>query len=159
MCASIVQHGHVTEELYFSPDHFSGSPVRLYPRGRFPERSALPVLVNTTSSDRRYNGKEGFAFVFRVSANGTPVPKVRVTSPADSSAIDGPAFVSARAEADVTNGVQSVAVFLGHKRLGQSSTPVCSVAVERAAGRLGGTYTLWARPPTPKRLGAERPTP
>ena len=146
VCASIVQHGRVTEEVYFSPDHFSGSPVRLYPAADDFKKGTLPVLVNTTSSDRRYNGKS-FAFVFRVAANGTPVPKVRVTSPADNSVIDGPAFVTTRAEADVTNGVQSVAVFLGHKRLGQSSTPVCSVAVEQGPpqSRLGGgTYTLWS---------------
>ena len=61
--------------------------------------------------------------------------------------IDGPAFVTARAETDVTNGVDSLVVYLGSKRLGQSATPVCSVAVEQGPpqSRLGiGEHTLWA---------------
>ncbi|MEI7900566.1 MAG: hypothetical protein WCK89_09940 [bacterium] len=146
VCASIVQHGRVTEEVYLSPDHFSGSPVRLYPTIADYKNGVLPVSVRTTSADRRFNGRQ-FEFVFRVMSNGMPIPDVHVTVPADGSVIDGPAFVAARAETDVTGGMAGLGVYLGHKRLGWVSTPVCSVAVEQGPpqSRLGqGTYTLWS---------------
>jgi hypothetical protein len=61
--------------------------------------------------------------------------------------IDGPAFVTARAEADVNNFSGVLGVFLGHKRLGRVSTPACSVPVEQGPpqSRLGkGDYSLWS---------------
>ena len=144
--ARIVQHGRVTEELYFSPDYYNGSPVRLYPTDDDFKKGTIPISVQTTSMDRRYHEKS-FDFAFRVSCDGQRVPRVRVMAPADGSVIVGPAFVTARAESDTTSGVKTVAVYLGHKRLGQSSTPVCAVAVEKGPpqSRLGaGTYTLWS---------------
>ena len=146
VCASVVQHGRVTEEVFFSPDHFGGSPVRLYPTETDYKNGVLPVTIRTTALDRRFNGKQ-YEFAFRVARDGFAVPQVKVTSPADGSVIEGPAFVTVRAEADVTNGVHSVAVYLGHKCLGRSSTPVCAVAVEQGPpqSRLGsGTYSLWS---------------
>jgi len=146
VCARIEQHGQVSQEVYFGQDFFSAAPVRLYPTEADFRRGVLPVAVSCTSSDPRFNGKR-FEYSFRIASNGFPVPGLRVTSPTDGSVIDGPAFVTARAEADVTNGVDSVGVFLGPKRLGRSSTPVCSVAVEQGPpqSRLGGgVYTLWA---------------
>jgi hypothetical protein len=146
VCASVVQHGRITGEVYFSPDHFEGSLVRLYPTAEDFKNGFLPVSVRTASLDRRFNGRQ-FNFTFRVASNGVSVPDVRVTAPADGSVINGPAFVTARAEADVTNGVRGLGVYLGQKRLGQASAPVCSVAVEQGPpqSRLGrGTYTLWS---------------
>ena len=146
VCASVVQHGQVTEEIYFSPDHFEGSPLRLYPTAADYQNGALAVSVRTTSSDRRFNNKQ-FSFTFQVSHNGTAVPQVRIIAPASGSVIEGPAFVSARAEADAARGIKAVSLYLGHKRLGRSTTPVCSVAVEQGPpqSRLGGgVYTLWS---------------
>ena len=146
VCARIEQHGQVSEEVYFGQDFFSATPVRLYPTEADFKRGVLPVSVSCTSPDPRFNGKR-FEFAFRIASNGFPMPQLRVTAPADGSVIAGPAFVTARAEADVANGVDSVGVFLGPKRLGRSSTPVCSVAVEQGPpqSRLGsGVYTLWA---------------
>ena len=146
VCASIVQHGQVTEEVYFSPDRFDGSRVRLYPTAADYTNGVLPVSVRTTSADRRFNGRQ-YEFAFQIASNGTPVPSVRVTSPAGGSVIEGPVFVTARAETDVTNNLTGVAVYLGHKRLGRAGTPVCSVAVEQGPpqSRLGnGVYTLWS---------------
>ncbi len=154
VCASIVQHGRVTEEVYLSPDHFEGSLVRLYPTAADFRNGVLPVSVRTTSADRRFNGRQ-FEFAFRVASNGTPVPRVRVTAPADGSVIEGPAFVTARAETDVTNRVAGLGVYLGRKRLGRVSAPVCSVAVEQGPpqSRLGhGTYTLWSAVELPNGL-------
>jgi hypothetical protein len=146
VCASIVQHGRVTDQVCLSPDHFDGSPVRLYPTAADYTSGVLPVTVRTTSADRRFNGRQ-FEFSFRVASNGLPIPSVHVTSPADGSVIDGPAFVTARAATDITNGVSGLGVYLGHKRLGKVSAPVCSVAVEQGPpqSRLGqGDYTLWS---------------
>ena len=146
VCACIVQHGQVTEETYFSPDHFDGSLVRLHPTANDYKKGVMQVTVRTNSSDLRYNAKQ-FNFLFRVSNEGLPVPRISVTAPADGSVIDGPAFVTAQANADATNGIQAVAVYLGHKKLGRSQSPVCSVAVENGPpqSRLtGGTYTLWS---------------
>ena len=144
--ASVVQHGQVTKEVYFGQDYFSGTLVRLYPTEADFKRGTLSVSVNVTSADQRFEGKR-FNFLFRVESNGAPVPAVRVIVPEDGGVIDGPAFVTARAETDVTNGVDSLEVYLGPKRLGRSATPVCSVAVEQGPpqSRLGiGEYTLWA---------------
>ncbi len=144
--ASIMQHGRMTEEVYFSPDHYDGTMVRLHPTADDYAKGVLQVTVQTSSSDGRYDLKQ-FTFSFRVASNGTPLPYVAVTAPEAGKVIAGPAFVMARAESDVTNGVQAVSIYLGHKRLGRSSTPVCSVAVESGPPqtRLGrGTYTLWA---------------
>jgi len=146
VCASIVQHGRVTEEVYFSPDHFDGSPVRLYPTAADYKNGVLPVSIRTTSMDRRFNGRQ-FDFTFRVASNGAQVPDVRVASPANGSVIDGPAFVAARAETDATSGVRGLSVYLGHKRVGRVSASACSVAVEQGPpqSRLGhGAYTLWS---------------
>lgn len=146
VCARIVQHGQISQEVYFSQDFFSASPVRLYPTDADFRRGVLPVAISCTSSDPRFNGKR-FEFTLRIASDGFPVPRVRVTAPEDGSVIDGPVFVTARAEADAAKGVDSVSIFLGPKRLGRSSTSVCSVAVEQGPpqSRLGGgVYTLWA---------------
>ncbi len=146
VCARIEQKGQVTEEVYFSPDYFEGNLVRLHPTADDYAKGVLKITVRTTSSDWRYNVKQ-FDFVFSISSDGTPIPRVAVVVPENGHVIDGPAFVIARAEADITNGVQAVAVYLGHKKLGRSQTPVCSVAVENGPPqtRLGsGTYTLWS---------------
>ena len=71
---------------------------------------------------------------------------MRVTLPAPDSVIDGPAFVTARAEAEASVGISDLALFLDHKRLGFSVTPVCSATVEKGPpqSRLSaGSYTLW----------------
>ncbi len=150
VCASIVQHGQVTEEIYFSPNNYQGNTVRLHPTADDYQKGVLSVMVRTVSSDLRYNGKQ-FNYVFQVTSAGIPVPRVAITAPAEGSVIDGPAFVMARASAGVTNGIQAVAVYLGHKKLGRATAPVCSVAVESGPPqtRLGtGTYTLWSEATT-----------
>ncbi len=144
--ARIAQNGQPTQEVFFSPDHDEGSPVQLAPRSEDYVKGTLPVTVTTASADRRYQNKR-FDVAFRVSADGAQVPLVRVTSPATDSMIDGPAFVSARAEADPSGGISALALFLDHKRLGVAASPVCSAAVEKGPpqSRLAtGTYTLWA---------------
>ncbi len=146
VCASIEQNGQVTEEVYYSPDHFEGTEVRLHPTANDYAKGVLKIKVRTTSTDLRYNLKQ-FDFVFRVASEGAPIPCVSVIVPENGHVIDGPAFVTARAEADITNGVQTVALYLGHKRLGRSQTPVCLAAVENGPPqtRLGsGKYTLWS---------------
>ena len=147
---TVEQHGRVTEEVYFSPDYFDAAEVRLHPTADDYAKGVIQVTVRTTSSDWRYNLKQ-FNYSFRIAGAPAPLPQVAVTAPQAGKVISGPAFVMARAEADVTNGVQTVEVFLGNKRLGRSSTPVCSVAVESGPPqtRLGrGTYTLWAEATT-----------
>lgn len=146
VCARIEQHGQATEEVYFGQDFFSPTPVRLYPTENDFRQGVLRVAVSCTSPDPRFNGKR-FDFSFQIASNGFKVPGLRVTTPADGSMVAGPAFVTARAEADATNGVVSLSVFLGPKRLGWSATPVCSAAIEQGPpqSRLGsGAYTLWA---------------
>ena len=146
VCASIVQHGLVTEEIYFSQDQSVGHTVRLYPTAEDYQKGVMQVGLRTTSSDRRFNGRQ-YDFVFRVSSQGLPVPDIRVTSPAEGSVLDGPAFVTARAEATPAGSVNEVAVYLGHKRLGKAAASACSVAVEQGPpqSRLGsGTYSLWS---------------
>jgi hypothetical protein len=146
VCASIVQHGRVTGEVYFSPDHFEGLPVRLYPTAADYRKGTLPVSVRTASADRRFNGRQ-FDFSFRVDSKGLPVPEVRMVAPADGSVIEGPAFVTSRAETDVKDFAGVLDVFLGQKRLGRAGAPVCSVAVEQGPpqSRLGhGAYVLWS---------------
>jgi hypothetical protein len=144
--ASIAQHGRVTQEVYFSPDHSAGSPVQLFPTAGDYAKGTLPVSVRTASSDRRYHEKT-FDFAFRLSGNGLPIPQVRVAAPAAGSIIDGPAFVTARAEADAARGVRDISLYLDHKRLGHAPMSACSAAVEKGPpqSRLGAaSYTLWA---------------
>ncbi len=144
--ARVEQNGRFTQEIYFSPDHDGGSPVQLAPTADDYARGTLPVIVTTTSADRRFHEKS-VAVTFRVSTDGAPLPHVRVTSPAPDSVIDGPAFVTARAEAEASVGISDLALFLDHKRLGFSVTPVCSATVEKGPpqSRLSaGSYTLWA---------------
>ncbi|HRR33362.1 MAG TPA: hypothetical protein P5026_04645 [Kiritimatiellia bacterium] len=146
VCARIAQNGRFTQEIYFSPDNDSGSPVQLAPTAADYAKGILPVVVTTTSADRRFHEKN-ISVTFRVSTDGAPIPQVRVTLPAPDSVIDGPAFVTARAEADASVGISLLALFLDHKRLGCSATPVCSATVEKGPpqSRLGtGRYTLWA---------------
>jgi hypothetical protein len=143
--ASVVQHGRVTQEVYFSPDHDAGSPVRLFPAAGDYAKGTLPVSVRIASDDRRYHGKT-FDFAFRLSGNGLPLPQVRVIAPEHGSVIDGPAFVTARAETAESAGA-SVSLYLDIKRLGTSPAPVCTAPVEQGPpqSRLAhGTYTLWA---------------
>ncbi len=145
VCASIVQHGQLTEEVYYSHDQYAGRAIRLYPSAADYESGSMRVTVRTSSSDRRFNGRS-YDYLVRVSNEGAPVPSVRVTAPEEGSVLEGPAFVTARAEAS-SNGVSEVAVFLGQKRLGKAAAPVCSVSVEQGPpqSRLGaGDYTLWA---------------
>jgi len=142
----IAQNGRFTQEVYFSPDHDSGSPVQLAPCADDYAKGTLLVTVSTTSADLRYHDIS-FDVAFRVSADGTPVPQVRVTAPVPDSVIEGPAFVTARAEADAAAGIGSLTLFLDHKRLGIATAPVCSAAVEKGPpqSRLSaGSYTLWA---------------
>ena len=145
--ASIVQQGRVTQEVYFSPDHAAGSPVRLFPTTADYAKGALTVSVQTASDDRRYNGKT-FDFTFRLSSNGLPIPQVRIAAPTHGSVIDGPAFVTARAEtSDAASGASTISLYLDHKRLGHAPSPVCSAPVEKGPpqSRLGtAAYTLWA---------------
>jgi hypothetical protein len=144
--ARIAQNGRFTQEIYFSPDHDSGSPVQLAPTADDYAKGTLSVTVTTTSDDRRFHDKS-VAVTFRVSADGIRLPNVRVTAPVTNSVIEGPAFVTARAEADASVDIGALALFLDHKRLGLSATPVCTAAVEKGPpqSRLGaGSYTLWA---------------
>jgi hypothetical protein len=145
VCASILQHGQMTEEVYFSHDYFSGHRIRLYPSSEDYEKGMMQVTIRTTSSDRRFNGNS-VDQVVRVSSDGETVPSVRVTSPAEGSVLAGPAFVTAQAEAS-SNDVSEVSIFLGQKRLGKAASSVCSVMVEQGPpqSRLGvGDYALWA---------------
>lgn len=145
VCASIIQHGQVTEEVYFSHDHYDGRPIRLYPSVDDYESGSMQVTVRTSSTDRRFSGRS-FEQTVRVSSEGGRVPVIRVTTPTEGSVVEGPAFVTARAEAS-SDGISEIAVFLGQKRLGRASSSVCSVTVERGPpqSRLGsGDYTLWA---------------
>ncbi|MDD2348702.1 MAG: hypothetical protein PHG74_12480 [Kiritimatiellae bacterium] len=144
--ARIAQNGRFTQEVYFSPDHDSGSPVQLAPTADDYAKGTLSVTVTTTSDDRRFHDKS-VAVTFRVSADGIRLPNVRVTAPVTNSVIEGPAFVTARAEADASVDIGTLALFLDHKRLGLSATPVCTAAVEKGPpqSRLSaGSYTLWA---------------
>jgi hypothetical protein len=146
VCASVVQHGFVTEEVYFSHARDEGHVIHLYPTVEDYQNGAMQVSLRTSSADRRFNGRQ-YAFVFRVTNAGAPIPSVRVTAPADGSVLDGPAFVTARAEMSPAEGASEVAVFLGQKRLGRAAAAACSVAVEHGPpqSRLGsGTYSLWA---------------
>jgi hypothetical protein len=142
--ASIVQNGRTTQELYFSPDHDGGSPVQLFPTAADYAKGVLPVTVHVTSPDRRYHGKH-FDITFRLSSNGLPIPDVRVAAPEQGSVIDGPAFVTARAEA--APAASETALYLDHKRIGHAKASTCSAAVENGPpqSRLGAAfYTLWA---------------
>jgi len=146
VCASVVQHGMVTQEIYFSHDQFEGRAVQLYPTEADYRSGVLRVTLRTTSSDRRFNARQ-YDFVFRVSSQGRAVPDIRVTAPADCSTIDGPAFVTARAEAAPAAAVKEISVYMGQKRLGKAAAPACSVAVEQGPpqSRLDvGSYSLWA---------------
>ena len=151
VCVSLIQHGVATEDVYFSHDQYDGRPLRLYPTVEDYQKGILKVTLRATSTDRRFNGRQ-YDFAFHVSSQGQPVPSVRVVSPAEGSQLDGPAFVTARAEASPADGVKEIEVFLGQKRLGKASAPVCSVAVEQGPpqSRLGqGTYSLWSSVRTP----------
>ena len=142
----VEQHGQVTAEIFFSPDYFSGMPVRIMPSAADYQNGFAQVTVRTLSADERFNNRT-FLHTFRVSSGSDPVPQIRVTAPAADSVLDGPAFVAARAEAERSDRVRSVAIYLGPKLLGNSSTPVCAVSVEQAPpqSRLGGgDYTLRA---------------
>jgi hypothetical protein len=146
VCVSVVQHGQVTEEIYFSHDHYGARPVRLCPTAADYQRGLLKVTVQTRSADRRFNGRQ-FEYAFRVSAQGLAVPQIRLTAPAAGGVLDGPAFVTARAEAAPAEQVASVAVFLGPKCLGRAAAAACAAAVEQGPpqSRLPcGEYTLWA---------------
>ena len=146
VCASVVQHGMVTQEIYFSHDQFEGREVRLYPTASDYQSGVLKVTLRTASSDRRFNGRQ-YDFAFRVSSLGRAVPEVRVVSPADCSVIDGPAFVTARAEASPAGSVKELSVYLNQKRLGRAAAASCAVAVEQGPpqSRLdAGSYPLWA---------------
>ncbi|HPC48879.1 MAG TPA: hypothetical protein PL016_01975 [Kiritimatiellia bacterium] len=142
----VEQHGQITAEIFFSPDYFSGMPVRIMPSAADYQNGFAQVTVRTLSADERFNNRT-FLHTFRVSSGSDPVPQIRVTAPAADSVLDGPAFVAARAEAERSDRVRSVAIYLGPKLLGNSSTPVCAVSVEQAPpqSRLGGgDYTLRA---------------
>jgi len=146
VCASVMQHGQVTEELYFSHDVYAPRAVRLYPDAEDYRRGLLHVTVLTRSDDRRFSGRQ-YEFEFRVSAQSGRIPQIRLTAPASGAVLDGPAFVTARAEADPANGVAEVAIFLGPKCLGRAAGAACSAAVEMGPpqSRLPcGDHTLWA---------------
>ena len=146
VCASVVQHGLVTEEIYFSHDSYASRSVHLYPTADDYQKGVMKVVIRTASSDRRFNGRQ-YDFLFRVSNQDLPVPDIRVTSPTEGSVLDGPAFVTARAETTPGGCAKEVSVYLGHKRLGRAAAPVCSAAVEQGPpqSRLGGgSYSLWS---------------
>lgn len=146
VCVSVVQHGLVTEEVYFSQDQYAPRPVRLFPTAQDYQGGSMRVTLRVASADRRFNGRSS-DFTFRVSSAGQPLPEIRVVSPVGDSAIAGPAFVTAKAQATPVETIRDCAVFLGMKRLGRAPSSQCSAAVEVGPpqSRLGpGTYTLWA---------------
>jgi len=146
VCVRVVQHGIATEEIYFSLGQYAPRPVRIYPTAEDYRQGSIRVSLQTTSSDRRFNGRSD-EFTFRVASSGRSVPDVRVVSPANGGELNGPAFVTSKAEATPPGAVREVAVFLGAKRLGKASGTTCSAAVEQGPpqSRLGpGSYTLWA---------------
>lgn len=148
--AQIVQHGILTQEVYFDPEHAAGATVRIHPTADDYAKGVLQVSVQTTSADLRYHQKN-FPFAFRVSSDGLTVPGVAVTLPQDGTVIAGPAFVTAKAETAAASGIRDLAVYLGCKKLGSAQAPSCSVAAENGPpqSRLGvGRYTLWAETAT-----------
>ncbi len=147
---SVLQHGLVTEEVYFSPHDAEGAQVRLRPVSGDYDKGMLAVGLRAYSDDRRYDGRR-FDFVLPLSRDGRVIPSVRITVPAAGSVIDGPAFVTASAEVTGVAEIQALEIYLGHKRLGRSAAAKCSVAVEQGPpqSRLPeGTYTLWAEATT-----------
>lgn len=146
VCVSVIQHDVVTEEIYFSLDQYASRPIRICPTAEDYRQGSVRVTLQTASSDLRFNGRRD-DFTFRVSSSGRPVPDVRVVSPANGGEMDGPAFVTSKAEAASPGAVRELALFLGAKRLGKASGAMCSAAVEQGPpqSRLGpGAYTLWA---------------
>lgn len=146
ICAMIHQHGRLTEEVYLTPHHFSGSRIRIYPTHDDYKTGHLNVSVSTVSDDNRFNGKT-FDFIVGVSHNGMPVPTVSIASPENGTVFEGPSFVVAAAEADKSTNVRLLNIFLGHKLLGQAEGDSCRVPVEKGPpqSRLGhGEYLLWA---------------
>lgn len=146
VCASVVQRGQVTEDVYFGHDQFGPRVVRIYPSAEDYARGSLRVTVRTQSSDRRFNART-FEFTFRVSSHGRALPQVRIVSPGPGAVVEGPAFVTARAEAAPAGAAAEVAVFLGPKCLGRAQAAFCAAAVEQGPpqSRLAcGDYVLWA---------------
>ena len=142
-----VQHrGITTEEITFTSRHFNARPARLYPTAQDYANGTLQVTFQLHSADRRFNGR-AVTHIFRISASGHALPAPRITAPAAGEAIDGPAFVTARAEATPAGSASETAIFMGAKRLGRAPAATCAAAIEQGPpqSRLGaGDYTLWA---------------
>jgi len=155
-----VQHrGVTTEEVAFTPQHFGPKAIRLYPTAQDYASGMLPVSLQLISADRRFNGRT-VAHTFRISAGGHAVPALRITAPAAGDVIDGPAFVTARAEAIPADGISGTAIFMGNKRLGYAPHATCVAAVEQGPpqSRLSASdYTLWATATTTNGLTIASP--
>ncbi|MDD2455152.1 MAG: hypothetical protein PHG96_03220 [Kiritimatiellae bacterium] len=151
---SVLHHGRVTEEVYFSPHDYGGAPVRLRPTADDYAKGALPVSLRVQSEDRRYGGRQ-FDFIVPLAPGGRAVPAVRIIAPADGSVIEWPAFVTASAEVTGADKVRSLEIYLGHKRLGRTDAVKLEVAVEQGPpqSRLPeGEYTVWAEATTAEGL-------
>ena len=155
-----VQHrGITTEEITFTPQQFAAKPIRLYPTAHDYANGTLQVAFQLHSADRRFNGRT-VTHTFRISANGHAIPNLRITSPAAGETIDGPAFVTARAEATPADGISATSIFMGNKRLGSVPAATCTAAVEQGPpqSRLSvGGYTLWAAATTTNGLTVATP--
>ncbi|MDD4101971.1 MAG: Ig-like domain-containing protein [Kiritimatiellae bacterium] len=147
---SVLHQGLVTEELYFSPHAYDGATVRLRPTAEDYAKNTLDVKLIVQSEDRRYGGRQ-FDFALPLARGARTVPVVRITSPADGSALDGPAFVTATAEVVGATEISALEIYLGHKRLGRATALKLEVAVEQGPpqSRLPeGPYTVWAEATT-----------
>lgn len=146
VCARVIQHDEVTQELCFSPDFFSGIPIRIQPTADDYKQGVLAVTIQVNATDDRFNGTQ-VTFPIKVSNESMVVPDVRVVSPARASEVEGPAFVTARAEVNTPQQVVSLDLYLGAKKLGGTSGEACVMPVEKGPpqSRLtAGNYTLRA---------------
>jgi len=155
-----IQHrGITTEEVAFTPSEFSAKPIRLYPTAQDYASGTLHVTFHLDSADLRFNGHT-LTQIFRITASGHALPALRITGPAHGAALDGPAFVTARAEAEPAGLIRDTSLFMGNKRLGYSPSALCTAAVEQGPppSRLApGTYTLWALATTTNGLPVASP--
>ncbi|MBQ7190242.1 MAG: hypothetical protein IJR99_12600 [Kiritimatiellae bacterium] len=142
----IRQNAMLEQERYLVPEFPDGVSFQLHPTADDYRNGFIKITVRLSSNDLRFHG-QAVEKTFRLSSDGMKLPTVRLTEPLLAKPIQGPAFVTARAESDTQSGVRRLSLFLGQKGLASANSTVCTAAVENGPPmtRLpSGVYSLWA---------------
>jgi hypothetical protein len=142
----VMQQDIVTETITFTPEQYEARAIRLYPTQQDYSNGVLQITLHLESADRRFHGRI-VSHDVQLPPSGESLPDVQITEPQQGAVLEGPAFVTATAQATPAQGIKETSVFMGSKRMGRSSSATCTAGIEQGPppSRLSaGNYTIWA---------------